>query len=75
MNGHWFCLHCDDVTFLPAPVGRSDGCVKCPNCGHKTAAWITSPPPRHGVKPPIKPVSPDLARLLFNHIRETLNHL
>ena len=73
MNGHWFCLHCDDTVFLPTPrPGHDDKPVKCPDCHHKTASFVPGPGPKRVGRPVIPRASIDYARQMFNHMRETV---
>lgn len=65
MNGHWFCLRCDDVVNL-SPPGRWDrkrGAF-CPVCQRPLADWIPDKPDE---------ISMERGTELFKELRETLN--
>jgi len=70
MNGHWFCSACEDVAFLPAPVGRWDPKhgVQCAVCHMPTVDWIPDTPPK--TKPAM--VSPEVGKKLFEKMKEAV---
>ena len=73
-KGHWFCLHCDDVTFIKPPKpGHEEKTAKCPTCRHTTAQWVDGPGPVPQVKPPQRGASKSFAGAFFRHMHDTLN--
>jgi len=74
-KGHWFCIHCDDVTFITPPKpGHEHKTAKCPACRHTAAQWVDGPGPNPQVTAPKRKASPNFAGAFFRHIRQTLNN-
>jgi hypothetical protein len=70
-KGHWFCLHCDDVVFMPPPPGPTDKAERCQVCKRRLAFFVTDQEAEQSA-PLLRKVSPEFAALMFSYMRRVV---
>jgi hypothetical protein len=69
--GHWFCLHCDDVVFMPEPPFVPNLATECPVCRKRFAFWVEAEELKQAA-PILRIISPDYAAAMFETMREAV---